>query len=104
EKEHVAGRQRGDERFLRIDSGRIGPGGRNDVRACARRDDGAAVERPFVRAVVLALGEVALAGASPADGGGVAAHDPAPYTRAQIKRRMTLPHTTILMTSPDRVR
>ena len=39
-----------------------------------RRDRRAAVERPLMRAAVLALGEVAVAGAGPADRGGVGAH------------------------------
>ena len=57
EEQHMAGRQRGDEGLLGIDRGGFGPGRGDDVRARARRHDMAAVERPFVRAAVLALGE-----------------------------------------------
>src|SRR5438132_6635739 len=39
--------------------------------ARARRNQCAAVERPFMRAAVLALGEVAVARAAPADRGGI---------------------------------
>src|SRR5205085_5565569 len=74
EEQHVARRQRGDERFLGVDSGGVIPRRRHDVRAGTRRNDRAAVERPLVRAAVLALGEVPLARALPADDGGVGAH------------------------------
>src|SRR6185369_9740683 len=75
EEQHVARRERGDERLFGIDSRRVRPWRGNDVRAGARRNHRAAVERPFVRSAVLALGE-ALAAllAMPADRGGVGAH------------------------------
>ncbi len=73
EEQHVAGGERGDEGLLRVDPCRVRPGRRNDVRARGGRHHRAAVERPFVRAAVLALGEVA-ALADPADLGGVGVH------------------------------
>src|SRR5439155_15367579 len=66
--------QRGDECLLGIDPRRIRPGRGNDVRAGARRNQCAAVEHPFMRAAVLALGEAFGAVAAPADRGGVGAH------------------------------
>ena len=62
---------------------RVVPRRGHDVRARARRNHRAAVERPLMRAAVLALGEVALARAAPADRGGVGAHRSQPSRRSQ---------------------
>ena len=80
-------RQRGDERLLGIDARRVRPGRGDDVRARARRNHRAAVERPLVRAAVLALGEVARAVAAPADRGGVGAHASTRASRSAIPTR-----------------
>src|SRR4051794_23071714 len=74
------------------------------MRARARRDSQAAVERPLVGAAVLALGEVGARVPCPTDRGGVGAHELAPYIRAQINKPMVPAQTTIVTTSPTGVR
>ena len=73
EGEHVATGDGGDEGFLGIEVGRVGPGRRNDGGGRGGREGEAAVEGPVVFAGVLAFEEVG-AGAGPADGGEVLGH------------------------------
>jgi hypothetical protein len=71
EEQHVAARQRRDERLLRVDCVLARPGRRHDGGRGGSGHLDSAVEAPGVEAAVAALGEILVALAPPEDGGGI---------------------------------